>query len=143
LDSFAPTKANKILTAAVRPILNFTLVIFGTLGLVFWVHTTLLDMFGFPPYGNKIVLSYLVNAVLALIIYGSLFMFRQRLRNYIGFLFMGGSFLKFIFFFILFYPGYSADGVMDKMEFAAFFVPYAISLIIETVFTAQMLKKLV
>ncbi|MCJ7467314.1 MAG: DUF6168 family protein [Maribacter sp.] len=131
------------MTAAVRPILNFTLVLFGILGLAFLAHSTLLDKFGFPPFGNKIVLSYLINAVLALIIYSSLFVFRNRLKNYIGFLFMGGSFLKFIFFFLLFYPGYSADGVMDKMEFAGFFVPYAISLVIETVFTAQMLKNLV
>ena len=55
---------------------------------------------------------------------------------------MGGSFLKFIFFFIIFYPEYSADDDMNKVEFSAFFVPYAISLIVETVFMAKMLKKM-
>jgi F0F1-type ATP synthase assembly protein I len=55
---------------------------------------------------------------------------------------MGGSFLKFIFFFLLFYPAYSSDGEMDKIEFAAFFAPYLLSLLIETIFMAQMLKEL-
>ncbi len=130
------------MTSNVRPVFNFTLVLCGVLGLAFLAHTSLLKQVGMPPLGNKIVLSYLINGLLALIIFGSLFVFKNRLKNYIGFLFMGGSFLKFIFFFLLFYPEYSADGVMDKMEFAGFFVPYAISLVIETVFTAQMLKKL-
>jgi F0F1-type ATP synthase assembly protein I len=86
--------------------------------------------------------SYLVNALLAATIYIAIYFFRNRLKNNIGFLFMAGSFIKFILFFILFYPTYSADGTLDKVEFSAFFVPYAISLIVETVFMAKMLKKM-
>ncbi len=95
-----------------------------------------------PEYGNLIVQSYVINGLLAAGIYVGLYVFRKKLKNHIGFLFMGGSFLKFIFFFILFYPTYSADGEMDKIEFAAFFVPYAVSLLIETIFMARMLKKM-
>lgn len=95
-----------------------------------------------PKYDNLIVKSYMVNAFLAAAIYISLYILQKRLKNQIGFLFMGGSFLKFIFFFIIFYPGYSADDDMNKVEFSAFFVPYAISLIVETVFMAKMLKKM-
>jgi F0F1-type ATP synthase assembly protein I len=95
-----------------------------------------------PKYGNLLIQSYTINGLLASSIYVGLYAFRKKLKNHIGFLFMGGSFLKFIFFFILFYPTYSADGDMDKIEFAAFFVPYLVSLILETFFMAQMLKKL-
>jgi len=87
-------------------------------------------------------LSYIINAVLAALIYITLYLFRRKLKNYIGFLFMGGSFLKFAVFFILFYPDYKADGDINATEFAAFFIPYAICLVIETVFTAKMLQKL-
>jgi hypothetical protein len=55
---------------------------------------------------------------------------------------MAGSLLKFLIFFIVFYPGYKADGEMDSLEFAAFFVPYAICLILETFFTSKMLHRL-
>jgi len=55
---------------------------------------------------------------------------------------MAGSFLKFIVFFLVFYPPYKMDGNMDKLEFAAFFVPYVICLVLETVFTARMLQKM-
>ncbi len=45
---------------------------------------------------------------------------------------MFGSFLKFAFFFIFFYPSYQADGDITRLEFMAFFIPYIFSLLIET-----------
>lgn len=124
------------------PIVQFLLFLSALLTLSFLIHTYVWASMGLPKYGNLIVKSYLVNAFLAAAIYILLYIFQKRLKNQIGFLFMGGSFLKFIFFFIIFYPVYSADDTMDKVEFSAFFVPYAVSLIIETVFMAKMLKKM-
>lgn len=126
----------------IRPLLLFAIVLLATLGLAFLVHTTILDSLGHSRFDDLIVASYWVNGVLATFIYGILFLFRKSLKNYIGYLFMGGSFLKFIFFFVIFYPAYRADGDMDKFEFAAFFLPYVICLVIETIFTAKMLKNL-
>lgn len=123
-------------------IVRFLVLLVFTLGLSFLIHITLLENGGYPQYNNKIVLSYLINGVLATVIFVSLYMYRRKLKNYIGFLFMAGSFLKFILFFVLFYPSYKADGDIGKIEFAAFFVPYAICLLLETVFTAKMLQKL-
>ena len=91
-------------------------------------------------FNNLIVLSYLVNGILAAVIFFLLYRFREKLKNQIGFLFMGGSLLKFVFFFLLFYPVYKSDGDMSGLEFAAFFVPYAVSLFLETFFTSKMLK---
>ncbi len=124
------------------PVVLFCLLLFSILGLTFFAHTAVLGQMGLPEFGDKIILSYLVNGILAGIIYLLLYYYRFKLKNYIGFLFMGGSFLKFIFFFVLFYPAYKADGDIGKTEFAAFFIPYAICLVIETVFTAKMLQKL-
>ncbi len=126
----------------VYPVLKFLILLSIVLGIVFVTHITLLENSGFPKYGDKIVLSYIVNGILAAFIYGLLFVFKSKLKNYIGFLFMAGSFLKFIFFFLLFYPAFQEDGTMNKLEFAAFFFPYAICLVVETIFIAKMLKKL-
>jgi len=126
----------------INPIVQFLILLILSLGLVFVIHVTVLSNKGLPRFDNLIVLSYVVNSILAATIFVALYIFRGKLKNQIGFLFMGGSFLKFIFFFLLFYPAYKADGEMSRLEFAAFFIPYGISLIIETVFTAKMLKKL-
>lgn len=126
----------------INPIVQFLVLLILSLGIVFLLHITILNAKGLPQFDNLIVLSYVVNSILAAIIFIALYVFRSKLKNQIGFLFMGGSFLKFIFFFLLFYPAYKADGEMSRLEFAAFFIPYGISLVIETVFTAKMLKKL-
>ena len=126
----------------INPIVQFLIVLTLSLGFAFLLHITVLNAKGLPQFDNLIGLSYLVNSILAAIIFITLYIFRGKLKNQIGFLFMGGSFLKFIFFFLLFYPAYKMDGEMSRLEFAAFFIPYGISLVIETVFTAKMLKKL-
>lgn len=119
---------------------QFLLLLLVLLILAFAGHLFLLSSKNLPLYGNLIVRSYVVNGVLAAIIFGLLFRFRERLKNQIGFLFMGGSLVKFVFFFIFFYPTYISDGDMSGQEFAAFFVPYAIALFLETFFASRMLK---
>ncbi len=126
----------------INPIVQFLALLIISLGLAFVLHITVLHSKGLPQFDNLIVLSYVVNCILAAAIFIVLYIFKAKLKNQIGFLFMGGSFLKFVFFFILFYPAYKADGEMGRLEFAAFFIPYGISLILETVYTAKMLKKL-
>ncbi len=126
----------------INPIIQFIIFLIASLAVAFFLHITLLASKELPQYDNLIVLSYIVNSILAATIFVALYTFRNKLKNQIGFLFIGGSFLKFIFFFILFYPVYKADGEMSGLEFAAFFIPYGISLVIETIFTAKMLKKL-
>ncbi|MBM1105286.1 hypothetical protein JQC67_03945 [Aurantibacter crassamenti] len=123
-------------------VVQFVLLLILTLSLVFLIHIYVLDNAELPVFGSKIVLSYITNVGLALIIYLSLYKYRFRLKDYIGFLFMAGSFLKFIFFFTIFYPSYKLDGDMSRIEFAAFFVPYVICLFFETVYMAKMLRKL-
>lgn len=110
--------------------------------LSFGVHLWILSLRNLALFDNLIVLSYVVNAILAAVIFLLLYRFREKLKNQIGFLFMGGSLLKFVFFFLLFYPTYKADGDMSGLEFAAFFTPYGLSLFLETFFTSKMLKNL-
>lgn len=108
--------------------------------LVFCLHLLILYIFGFPLLDHMIVLAYLLNVVLALIIFSVLYWFREKWRDQIGFLFLGGSMLKFLFFFLVFYPFYSADGNMESLEFTTFFIPYLLCLVLETFYTARMLN---
>ncbi|WP_373074469.1 DUF6168 family protein [Zeaxanthinibacter enoshimensis] len=112
------------------------------MGLAFAIHLFILSRIGLPLFDNMILLCYVVNLALAFIIFFALYRLRYKLSSQIGFLFMGGSLLKFLVFFLVFYPAYLADGDMSRPEFAAFFIPYVISLVWETVWVARILRNM-
>ena len=112
------------------------------LGISFGLHTWFRIQSGLDPTGDLLARSYGVNFVLAFAIVAVLFAFRRKLKNQIGFLFIAGSLLKFLVFFIFFHPSFTADEVMTRGEFASFFAPYFISLILETYFASRMLRNL-
>ena len=112
------------------------------LGAAFPIHSWVRERSGLPMFGDKLPVSYLVNFVLAFAIVGLLYRFRLKIRQQIGFLFIAGSLLKFAVFFAAFYPGFRADGTISRAEFASFFVPYLLALILETFFTAKLLRDL-
>ncbi len=122
-------------------ILKFTLSLSASLLLVFILHVFYLKTQNLPLFENKLVAAYTINFLAAIAIYISLFLLRNKYKEQLGFLYMGGSFLKFILFFIFFYPSYKLDGQMSSLEFGAFFIPYVISLIFETLGVIKFLKK--
>ncbi|MFT4832215.1 MAG: hypothetical protein ACI815_001867 [Psychroserpens sp.] len=121
---------------------TFCLVLGASSVLVFCLHLLFLEFFGYPLFDHMIILAYVVNTFLALVIFSALYIFRFKWRNQIGFLFLGGSMLKFLLFFIVFNPVYKSDGNMESLEFTAFFTPYLLCLLLETIFTARMLNKM-
>ena len=123
------------------PLFKFSSGLILILSAVFALHIFILQQLGLPLFENRIIEAYLVNCTLAILIYLSLYLLKNRMAEQLGFLYMGGSFVKFLFFFILFYPFYKQDGGLDSLEFAAFFVPYVISLIFETFGVIEFLKK--
>lgn len=120
---------------------KFSLYLLLVLILVFGVHIFVLDRFEFPLFDNRIIAAYAVNYLLAVGIYLTLFILKTKMSEQLGFLYMGGSFVKFLFFFLFFYPYYKLDAGLDSLEFAAFFIPYLISLIFETLGVIEFLKK--
>lgn len=121
--------------------LKFSLILLAVLSLVFCLHVATLHALQKPLFENSLVAAYLFNYFFAIVIYLTLFLLRKKMSNQVGFLYMAGSFLKFIFFFIFFYPFYKMDGRLDQLEFAAFFIPYVVSLIFETLGVINFLKK--
>lgn len=108
----------------------------------FGIHCLARTYFGLTLLGDLLPASYLVNWGLAFAIVWLLFAYRKKLRQQIGFLFIGGSLLKFAVFFAVFYPVFHADGTIERSEFASFFVPYMLALVLETLFTAKILQAL-
>ena len=106
------------------------------------IHLSILYFKKYALFENKIVLSYIINFVLALGIYLTLNVLKDKFKTQIGFLFIAGSLLKFLVFFIVFYPGFKRDGDISKLEFASFFIPYLVCLVIETIGVMKLLKKL-
>jgi hypothetical protein len=121
---------------------RFLLLLILVLGLSFGIHTLLRNANGLSPLGDMLVWSYLINLLLAFGIVVFIHSLRNRMKTQLGFLFIAGSFIKFLLFFLLFYPAFTSDGVISQSEFASFFVPYFLALIAETYFTAVLLKNL-
>ncbi|MCK5638129.1 MAG: hypothetical protein KAH67_05415 [Flavobacteriaceae bacterium] len=122
-------------------IIKFIITFSLSLLVVFAIHIFYLNTQNLPLFDNKIIEAYVINFLVAIAIYASLYLLKNKYKEQLGFLYMGGSFIKFILFFIFFYPSYKLDGQMSSLEFGAFFIPYVISLIFETLGVIKILKK--
>ena len=110
--------------------------------LVLILHLGVLFLLGIPLWSNHILLSYGSNFVLAATILWVLFKVFDRNKDHVGFLFMGSSLLKFLLFFLVFYPVFKADGTVQKTEAVTFFIPYFTGLLLETGILVRKLNKI-
>lgn len=117
---------------------NFYWILPTVLLVAFLIHT---QVFSFSASENKLASAYIVNAFLAITIYIVINIIIKNKPEIAGFVFMGGSVIKFIFFFLFFYPFYKEDDKMSKAEFLSFFIPYTICLITEVYFLVKRLKQ--
>ena len=90
----------------------------------------------------QLLYSYSINVLLAIGVIMLLYFLRRKLKDQLGFVFMLGSMLKFVFFFLLFYPEYTLDGNLSRYEFFTFFIPYVICLITESIILSRFLNRL-
>ncbi len=118
----------------------FTVVFVATL--VFFVHLFVNNLFIESITVNQLIYSYVVNVILACGVIILLFAFRKKLKDQLGFIFMAASMLKFVFFFFLFFPQYKADGILTRLEFLTFFIPYVVCLVTESIILSNFLNRL-
>lgn len=111
---------------------QFSFIVLAVCIVTFIAHLGILEYLDYPIFDNRIILAYSGNYILAITILYGLLNAPDRFKNSLGFLFMLGSVLKFVFFFLFFYPYYLEDGDISRTEFFAFFIPYSASLISET-----------
>ena len=125
-----------------NPFKDFTVKVTALLSIAFVIHIVILKVLKLPLFDNKIVLSYVVNLLLVVTIFGLLYLSKKKFKDQLGFLFIAGSALKFGVFFVVFYPSFKLDDHISKLEFAVFFVPYGLGLILETFSLVKWLNKL-
>ncbi|WP_394369016.1 DUF6168 family protein [Hyunsoonleella ulvae] len=91
---------------------------------------------------QELLFSYTANLFMACSVIIILFLCSKKFNDQLGFVFMASSLLKFVAFFIFFYPKYNMDGKLTKIEFFTFFIPYAICLIVESVIISKFLSQI-
>lgn len=129
------------MTSTIKSLLLFCTTFFVVLFLVFVIHTQVLKYYGFDPYENAIIPAYWVNYALAVVIFAIIFLLRKKYSHLLGFIFMGGSLLKFVVFFIFFNPVYKEDNMVEAIESTSFLVPYLACLFLETYTLIRVLNK--
>ena len=116
-----------------RSFFMFHLVLVCALLLSFFIHKTLVE--------SSFLLSlYVLNAVAAIFVYCLAYVFRNKHQEYLGYYFLVGTALKFFIFFVVFLPEFKQDEILTKEEFFSFFIPYSISLLIETTALIRLLS---
>ena len=120
--------------------ITFILFLSITLIIAFIIHTIVLTKNNILLFESKLILSYTVNYILALII---LFFVENAIKKKStnsGMYFILGSALKYIVFFFILFPVFMEDETLSKIEFAIFFVPYSLCLIIEVTYLSKRLN---
>ncbi|MDX1461503.1 MAG: DUF6168 family protein [Marinirhabdus sp.] len=123
-----------------RKNIQFLGVLLLLLLVAFGIHVAVRASINQPIFEYQIISAYAVNFALASII---LFLVERNMRDGSakgGFIFFAGSLLKFIVFFVVFYPEYNADDNLQTREFTTFFIPYAICLISEVYYLGKELN---
>ena len=109
-----------------KQLLNFHLLLFFILGISFFTHKYSIENTDHLPF------LYAINASIAIFVYWTIFLLRKYSKGYLGYYFLLGTFIKFFIFFIFVLPIFKEDNVVYKTEFFTFFIPYFLSLMVET-----------
>jgi len=123
-----------------KPVIGFCIRLLVALSVVLSIHVSILYLYNFPIFNNLIIYSYVINYVLAVLIFDVLYKLRIKYLDLLGFIYMGGSFLKFGIYFLFFNPVFKQNGTVSNLEAASFLAPYLLCLIIETFYLIKLLN---
>ncbi len=122
-----------------KSIFSFCVKLLLIASVVFGIHIGILFLLKIPLFENKIISAYIVNVILAIVIYIGLIKLKKNNEQILGFIFLIGSFLKFSIFFLYFYPAYKQDGNMSTLEATSFLTPYFMCLTVEIFYLSKLL----
>ena len=109
-----------------KQLLNFHLLLFFILGISFFTHQHSI------VNTDHLTFLYVINALVAIFVYWTVFLLRNNSKGYLGYYFLLGTFIKFLIFFIFVLPIFKEDNIVSRTEFFTFFIPYFLSLMVET-----------
>lgn len=107
---------------------------------VFGIHSLILYYLNVSLFQNLLIPSYITNYFLALLIFFVLVKLKKKYLDLLGFVFMGGSFVKFGVYFIFFNPIFKENGTVSPLKATAFLTPYLLCLIVETFYMIKLLN---
>lgn len=125
-----------------RDVHAFIIQLTSVLVLTFGLHVFILTSLHLSPFNHLFLESYVFNYVIAILCFFALDLSKKKFSETLGFVFLSLSALKFLFFFVLFYPSFQADGIMDRVEFFNFFIPYSVCLFVEVYNVLKGLKRI-
>jgi hypothetical protein len=123
-----------------RQLKVFGIKLFISLSIVFGIHSAILYFLDISLFQNLLIPSYITNYFLALLIFFILLKLKKKYLDLLGFVFMGGSFVKFGVYFIFFNPVFKQNGSVSSQEATAFLTPYLLCLIVETFYLIKLLN---
>ena len=109
-----------------KQLLNFHILLFFILGISFFFHKCSINN------TDHLTFLYAINASIAILVYWIVFLLRNNNKGYLGYYFLLGTFIKFFIFFIYVLPIFKDDNIVSRTEFFTFFIPYFLSLMVET-----------
>ncbi len=98
---------------------------------LFLLHILVLHLIGKPLFENFIFTSYIFNFTITIIFFSFLLISSTFNDSSLGWVFFITSGLKFLAFFIIIYPFFNLDNIIQKIELLNFLIPYTICLTIE------------
>ena len=98
---------------------------------LFLLHILVLHLIGKPLFENFIFTSYIFNFKIIIIFFSFLLISSTFNDSSLGWVFFITSVLKFLAFFIIIYPFFKLDNIIQKIELLNFFLPYTLCLTIE------------
>ncbi|MCG8576747.1 MAG: DUF6168 family protein [Flavobacteriales bacterium] len=122
----------------IKAILRFAIVLTAILLFTFAIHAFIQKATLGDPFEHNIIVYYLFNYILTLLFFAMLVYFQSINSKQLGFIFLASSFVKFMLYFVFFKE--DSEEATDKVEAMTFFIPYGLSLALETYYLVQMLK---
>jgi len=124
-----------------KTFLLFPAILVFILLIAFGVQILIHSYLDIDLFGGFIITNYLFNLSITLISFIVIQKLREQKSKQLGFIFLASSMLKFILFLIFIRPQYELINGIKSLEFATFFVPYAISTSIEVIYLIKILKQ--
>jgi len=123
-----------------KDILSFSIIVIAALAVSYFIHSEALKNY-FQLSAESLPKAYIFNGLYAIGAFILLVFLKKKHESSFGFIFIGTGFLKFIFFFVAFYPTYTLDGSISRAEFFEFFTPYLLCLFLEVYFLIKILMR--
>ncbi|WP_276389088.1 hypothetical protein [Eudoraea chungangensis] len=125
----------------IKKTLIFLIVLAGALLTTIFFHLAIFYAWNLPIKPEVFIICYLGNLLMAFIIYLSMLLLAKNYGKYLGFIFLFGSIFKFAVFFAIIQPVLLQDGTVGRARFFVFFIPYLVSLFVETYALVKLLRE--